>query len=359
MAENEEGQEKTEDPTAKRIEDAYKNGQIPQSREIASVAILFAAMMFLYLGMDLLMGSVMDVMRAIFTSLDRPFGSGAISIYVAYAMEHVGAVLLLFMGTLTFIGLLISFAQVGWHPSEEFPKFNIEKLNPIAGLKKLFFSKDSLVELAKSLLKLAIVIGIAYDLVMDEINTIVELPRAGTDAAISEMGILLLTFVKRCLGWLLVLAVLDLMWQRFNSFEKMKMSKQELKDENKDREGDQKVKAQMKAIARRRVYQPTGLENVADADVVVTNPDHYAIALKYTTGEMSAPTVVARGQDRIAEKIKAAARRHGIPRMENRLLARTLYKNTRVGDEVPPDLYQAVAEILAFVYRLKQQRYAS
>jgi flagellar biosynthetic protein FlhB len=352
--ESDSGQEKTEDPTSKRIEDFQQKGQFAQSREIASMGVLFCGLLFLYYGLRPLLSGVTHLMYATFNGLDRPLNNHSIALMVDQVRGTVGLSMLTFLLLLALISLVTAYGQVGWHPNVEALGLKLERLNPLPGIKRLFSVKSQAVELAKSTLKLAIVGAIGYQLLKWNIIRIVEMPRTGLESSLKYMGDLLYSFTLRCLMWLLVVAVLDLLWQRYSLHQKMMMTKQEVKDETKDKEGNPQVKGKMRAMARKRL-QDSGLKNVAKADVVITNPDHYAIALKYTSGKMRAPIVVAKGQDRIAEAIKTEARRHGIPRIENRLLARTLYKLTRVGDEIPPDLYAAVAEILAFVYRLKHQ----
>lgn len=356
MAENEEGQEKTEDPTPKRIDDMRKRGMIPQSREVASMAILFSGFLFVYYALDYLFDGIMDVMVAIFRNLDKPFNEHVMDELADLGKSTAAMFTMGLMGLLTFTGAVVGLIQVGWHPSEEALTFNLEKLNPLPGFKRMV-SVDALIELAKSFVKLLIVGYIGYRLLEQELGYVLEFPRSAMQSSMAHMGELLYRFTLRCLQWLTVLAMLDLVWQRYSIGQKMKMSKQEVKDENKSREGDQSVKNAMRRAARQRLQQ-TGIKNVPQADVVVTNPDHFAIALQYRQGKMRAPTVIARGQDRVAELIKSEARRHGIPRVENRLLARTLYKVCKVGDEIPPELYTAVAEVLAFVYRLKHQQAA-
>lgn len=356
MSAENDGAEKTEDPTPKRIEDSRKKGMIPQSREVASMGILFTGFLFIYYSLAHLFSGIMDLMVTVFRTLDKPMNRYGVSQAAELSFGSVGALTSGMLALLTVVGLLIGFGQVGWTPAEEALTPKLEKLNPLPGLKRMV-SPESLVELAKSLLKLLIVGYIGYQILQRELGHILEMPRTSLQSSMSLMGDVLYSFTLRALLWLSVIAILDMIWQRYSMHEKMKMSKQEIIEEAKDRDGNPLIKSQMRKMARQRL-QATGIQDVHKADVVVTNPDHYAIALKYTAGKMRAPTVIARGQDRVAEVIKSEARRCGIPRVENRLLARTLYKISKVGDEIPPELYGAVAEVLAFVYRIKQQQLA-
>lgn len=356
MAAEDDGQEKTEDPTPKRIEEMRKKGMIPKSQEIASMALLFTGLYFLYFGMGYLLGGVKELMIQTFRTLDKPINRHIIGEASLNALNSVGRISVGMLLLLLVVAFVVAVIQTGWTPAEDALALNLERLNPLPGLQRMV-SPEALFELAKSSIKLFIVGYIGYDLLSDELERVLEMPISDMNTAMSLLGDLLYRFTLKSLMWLTVLAILDLIYQRYQMWEKMKMSKQEVKDEAKDREGNPQVKSAMRRAARQRL-QKTGVGSVRKADVVVTNPDHYAIALQYTPGKMKAPMVIARGQDRVAEVIKAEARRYGIPRIENRLLARTLYKISRVGDEIPPELYAAVAEVLAFVYRLKQNHLA-
>jgi len=355
MAEDD-GAEKTEDPTPKRVDEFRKKGMIPKSAEVSSMAVLFAGFLFIYYTLHMLFDGIMQLMIQVFRTLDKPLTRHGFYLAAELGFQTVGLVSIGLLALLGFVGGGVAFLQVGWTPSEEALTLHFERLNPLPGLKRMV-SPEALVELAKSLLKLLIVGYIGYQLMQSQLGKILELPRSDLKGGMKLMGELLYTFTLRSLMWLSIMAILDLLWQRYSMHQKMKMSKQEVKDEAKDREGNPQVKSAMRRMARQRLMK-TGIENVKKADVVVTNPDHFAIALQYTAGKMRAPTVIARGQDRVAEVIKAEARRYGIPRVENRLLARTLYKLSRVGDEIPPEVYAAVAEVLAFVYRIRQQQQA-
>jgi len=354
--ENEDGQERTEDPTGKRLEEAYQEGKVPHSREIGSMAILFTGLVCIYHGIQTVLEGTARLMNAIFSNLDRPLNQHSIALLTRDTGTNVGVPMIVFLLLLAVIGGLATFVQIGWHPRNNVFELHLDRLNPLPGLKRLLFSKESLVELAKSMLKLGIVGYIAYDVIDANLERIVLFPRIGLRQALSEMGELLYRFSLRSLMWLSVIAIGDMLFQRYQSWESLKMTKQEVKDEYKNQEGNPQVKGRIRNMGRQWMKQKSGIQNVPKADVIITNPDHYAIALQYSSGRMRAPVVLARGMDRIAEAIKAEGRRCGVPRVENRALARTLYKMTRVGDEIPPDLYTTVAEVLAFVYRLKQGR---
>ena len=229
-------------------------------------------------------------------------------------------------------------------------KFSIDKLNPLSGLGRLF-NKNALVELVKSLLKLAVIAYIAYRVLRDETQNITFLAEADVSDILRYMGHVAFKIVMHTCGIMLVISVLDLMYVKWQYIENLKMTKQEVKDETKEQENPE-IKGQIKKMqfqmARRRMTKI-----IPTADVVITNPTHYAIALKYDRQRMVAPVVIAKGVDIMAEAIKKIAREHSITLVENRFLARELYDQVDENEAIPESLYSAVAEVLAYVYRLK------
>jgi flagellar biosynthetic protein FlhB len=230
------------------------------------------------------------------------------------------------------------------------PDFN--KVNPLNGIRKVLISRRSLVELLKNVLKVTIVGYIAWDAlrgILAETITLMDGDAAGVLSFMAR-GAMALAF-KTGLAFL-VLAALDYAYQRFEFGKEMRMTKQEVKEEGKAQEGDPQVKARVRSIQRRIAYRRM-MQDVPTADVVVTNPTHIAVAIKYDTEEMSAPKVVAKGAELIARRIREIALEHGVPIIEDRPLARTLYGTVEVGEEIPEKLFQAVAQLLAYIYRLK------
>lgn len=226
-----------------------------------------------------------------------------------------------------------------------------EKLNPLNGVKKLF-NKDALVEILKSLLKMAIIGWIAYRVMQDELQNLMFLAESDISEIVTYAGHVAFKIVIHTCGILLLISILDLAYVKWRHIENLKMTKQEVKDEHKNQEGDPKVKSKLKSLqfqaARRRL---TAI--IPTADVIITNPTHYAVALKYDRASMMAPMVIAKGVDEMAQAIKAMGREHKITLVENRHLARELYDQVKENQEIPEALYAAVAEILAHVYRLK------
>ena len=229
--------------------------------------------------------------------------------------------------------------------------FDASKLNPLSGFGRLF-NRDSLVEILKSLLKLAVVGWIAYRVLQDEMQNITFLAGADIDAIIAFVGHVAFKMVVHTCGVMIVLGILDMAYVKWRYIENLKMTKQEVKDEHKEQEGNPEIKGKIKKMqfqmARRRM-----VKIIPTADVVITNPTHYAVAIKYERERMAAPIVLAKGVDVMAEAIKTIAKEHNITLVENRFLARELYAQVEENHPIPESLYAAVAEVLAYVYRLK------
>jgi flagellar biosynthetic protein FlhB len=253
---------------------------------------------------------------------------------------------------LLLIGLGVSISQVGFMFSFEpiMPRF--DKMNPIAGLRKTLVSRRTLVELLKNLIKVSIIAGVAYVSVNNLINNSFELmesdvPSIAQAIVSGSLGIGL----KIGLAFL-GLAGIDYFYQRFEYEQDLRMTKQEVKEESKQTEGDPIVKSRIRLLQRRIAYKRM-MQDVPKADVVVTNPTHFAVALKYEPEKMSAPKVVAKGADLMAKKIREVAAEHNVPLVEDKMLARALYQTIEIGEEIPEKLFQAVAQVLAYIYRLK------
>jgi flagellar biosynthetic protein FlhB len=257
---------------------------------------------------------------------------------------------------LLIVSILTNLLQTGIIFSVEPLTPKASKIDPIKGLERVF-SKKSLVELAKSILKIAIVGGVAYYALKDEISQMIPLLYQENARIFALLGELSFKVLVRCCCVIMIMAILDFMYQKWEHAQKLKMTKQEVKDEFRQSEGDPMVKSRIRSIqremARRRM-----MEEVPKADVIITNPTHLSIALKYKPDEdMKAPVIVAKGANNIAFRIREIAVKHNIPMMENKPLAQNLYK-LELGTEIPPQFYQAVAEILAYVYGLKKGRTA-
>jgi flagellar biosynthetic protein FlhB len=347
------GQERTEKATGKRRQEARKKGQVAQSREIPSTLILMTALGFFYFAGSWMFWNISEFIGGIYQQLDT-LRFNNVSDVNAFSVEIFNKVfwlLIPFFITILIAGLAGNISQVGFEMHTQPMQPKLSKINPLTGLKKLV-SLKALVELGKSIVKLVVVGGIAYGLIKSDIQLFPALMQQGVGDIfifIAKLAFKICFFV--CLA-LIILAVLDYVYQRWQYEENLKMTKQEVQDERKQTEGDPKVKGRIRKVqiemARRRM-----MEAVPEADVVITNPIHLAVALKFDAGEMIAPTVVAKGSGHIAERIKSIAADHQVPVVEDKPLAQAIFKMVEIGDFIPAELYRAVAEVLAYVYRLK------
>ena len=349
-------QEKTEQPTPKKIADARKKGTVAQSREIPSAIILLTALGFFFFSGSWMFSSLSEFMGGILRNIGsfRIHDITTASTLSIIILKNVLSIILPFMLAVVAAGIVANIVQIGFLFSPEAFSPKLSKFNPIKGIKKLF-SLKSLVELVKSLIKITFVSGIAYLTIKTELKTIPTLMQMDIKDIISFIGT---TSFKICLYVsmaLIIMAVLDYAYQKYEHIKSLKMTKQEVKDENKQTEGDPKVKARIRSIqiemSRRRM-----MESVPEADVVITNPTQLAIALKFDSEKMIAPKIVAKGAGKIAERIREIASENHVPIVENKPLARTIFKIAEIGDYIPAELYQAVAEVLAYVYRFKGMR---
>jgi len=347
------GQEKTEQATEKRREDSKKKGQIAKSREIPSVFILLTGLgVFFFAGswmlrhMSVFMAGMLQNMGTL--RLEQ-VSAHAFLVEVSF---QIFKVLSPIMVAVVVAGLFSNVMQVGFMLSGKplIPK--LSKIDPLKGIKRLV-SMRSLAELIKSLLKIGIVGGMAYLMVRNEMDQIPSLMQMAVADIFSYLGQMTFNICFYTCLVLIVPAVLDYAFQKWQHEKDLRMSKQEVKEETKQREGDPLIKARIRRtqmeMARSRM-----MEAVPGADVVVTNPTHLAVALKFDAGQMAAPKVVAKGAGFVAQRIKEIARENNVSVIENKPLARTLFKSVKLGGAIPVELYKAVAEVLAYVYRLKR-----
>ncbi len=347
------GQERTERATPKRRREARKKGQVAQSREVPSVMILMTAMGFFYFGGSWIFGNLSQVIGGVYGHLDtlRLDGISEVSAFSVEIFKKMFLILIPFFVPIVIAGMAGNIGQIGFEIHGEPMRPKLSKLNPIAGLKKLI-SLRSLVELVKSVIKILFIGGIAFGVVKKETTAMPALMQQEVvDIFLFTGKVAFKIFFFVCLA-LIVLAFFDYAYQRWQYEQSLKMTKQEVKDERRQSEGDPKVKGRIRTVqmelARRRM-----MEAVPGADVVITNPVHLAIALKFDATKMIAPTIVAKGSGYVAERIKEIARDHQVPIVENKPLAQALHKMVEIGEFIPVELYRAVAEVLAYVYRLK------
>ena len=348
--------DKTEEATPRRKSEARKKGQVAMSNELSSVVSLLALIVILnYLGSWLYNELAIYVQNNLSpAALNKELTETNLGdVLFQHCFFFLRMFLPMGLGAAA-IGVIVNLLQVGPLFSLEPLKPQFNRLNPISGFQRMF-STQGLVELAKSVLKLVIVIYFVYSTIKDRINLLldtVKLPPL--DVAKIIWGILYQVALKICI-FLLILSVGDYIYQRWQYNKSLRMSKKEVKDEYKQMEGNpqikNKIRQRQRQIASRRMMQ-----EVPKADVVITNPTHLAIALRYDATVMPAPTIIAKGEGFIAEKIKEIAIANSVALVENRPLAQALFKTADIGEIVPAKLYQAVAEVLAFVYRLRRKQ---
>lgn len=347
------GQEKTEKPTPKKLADARKKGQVAKSPEVSSAFILLGSLGVLLFAGPWMFGALNEFMQGIFANLGTlHIEGGSARAFLLEVFEQVLIILMPLMVVLMIVGLGANLMQVGFlFTSEPFaPK--LSKFNPIKGAKK-FVSLRALVDLLKSVLKILFIGGIAYLVLMGEIDIIPSLIEMSVGQILSFICIASLKIFFYASLAMLVLAVIDFIYQKWQHTKDLMMSKQEVKDEMKQSEGDPQVKSKIRQ-AQREMAMRRMMQAVPEADVIITNPTSLAIALKYDAKEMVAPQIVAKGAGFVAERIKEIAKENDVPIVEDKPLAQVLYKAGEIGDSIPDSLYRAIAEILAYVYRLRQ-----
>ncbi|WP_256761357.1 flagellar biosynthesis protein FlhB [Cohnella sp. WQ 127256] len=344
--------EKTEKATPKKRQESRNKGQVAKSTEIPSALILLACICFMIMLGPFLQKQILALFSDIF--LNR-MTMDVTDQNVLNLFNHYAIQMLILLAPIFIIVVIVAFAsyyvQIGWLFTFEplMPKF--EKLNPINGAKNIFGVR-SIVEFLKSSLKLISVGLIVFLTIWSEKKRLMDLAHLPVEDIFSFVTSLTVRLAILVAAMLFVLAIGDFLYQRYEYEKNQKMSKQDIKDEYKNSEGDPLIKAKIKERQRRMAFMRM-MQEVPNADVIITNPTHFAIALKYDSTKMDAPTVIAKGQDYLALRIREIAKQNNVITMENKPLARALYERTEVGQSVPGDLFQAVAEVLAYVYRLK------
>ena len=345
-------QEKTEPATPKKRQEARKKGQVAKSMELPGALVLFAAFLCLFLFGSFMKDKLISLFTATFQyymlwdlSIDN-----IVSIFSRFASEGLMMLAPLLIVVLV-IAVLGNYLQIGFLLTGDPLKMKLNKLNPIEGAKRIF-SMRALVEFVKSSVKLIIVAFAVGSTLYNEKEQLLVLAHLPLEHIFVYTAKITVSLGIQIGLILVVLAIFDYMYQRFEYEKNLRMSKQEVKDEYKKTEGDPLIKGKIREKQRRMAMQRM-MQEVPKADVVITNPTHYAVALKYDAEQMEAPKVVAKGADYIALKIKEVARQHGVVVMENKPLAKALYIETEIGETIPVQLFQAVAEVLAYVYKLK------
>jgi flagellar biosynthesis protein FlhB len=348
--------DKTEDPTAYRLSKAREDGQVAKSVDLNAAALLGGVLLLLATSGGYMQQLMLQTMEKCFKLQNflQPMTSTRFMELLTDTLQQLMYLLLPFMGTMMLAALLVNFMQVKALFTVKPLIPNLSKVNPIQGFKRIF-SQKAVVELVKGLFKMGIVGSVGFNVIQSHRHTLEGLTFAEPALLLSTVGALVMNLT----GWVFVaylaLGLADWRYQAYNHSKQMRMTKQEIKDENKNLEGDQKMRGRIRQ-AGQRLLQGKQLKHLPTADVVITNPTHYAVALRYDPDIAPAPHVVAIGVDAFALKIKARAQDLGIELVENRPLARALYAQVDYGEMVPPELFVAVAEVLALVYAKKGKR---
>jgi flagellar biosynthetic protein FlhB len=346
--------ERTEKATPRRREEARRRGQIAKSVEINSAALMLTAFWLLKVIGPRFYEGLTTAMQRTFAELPGPdltleeLSAGGLA-----ASANMLWTLAPFVLPLVVVGVVVNLAQVGLLFSGKVLQPDLNKLNPINGAKRLV-SLRGVVDLLKSLIKVTVVGTVIFITLRDNYATIVSTSRMDLSNGAVVLAELAIEIGLRVAMIMVVIGILDYIYQRYEHEKNLRMSKQEIKEEQKQMENPQlkgRIRSRQRQLAMSRM-----MAAIPQADVVITNPTHFAVALKYQQGKMFAPQVVAKGQRLVAQRIKERAREHNVPLVENKPLARTLFKAVEVGQSIPAEMYQAVAEVLAFVYRLKSAR---
>lgn len=347
------GQEKTEQPSGKRVSESRSKGQVAKSIEINSVAVFSTGLFLIIMTQKHLSHNLSALSHKVFSELDKfRLTTDMVSYYAYEGMSFYIVTLGPIFAGLVIISLAANYGQVGFHFTPKAMAPRLAKFNPISNFKNMFLSSRSLLELGKSLLKLAIISSFTYWVLESIITQAVGLVDYSVEEIVKFMVSAAYELLWKITIAYVVIAAADFIYQKRKHTKDLMMTKQEVKEEAKSDEGDPHVKGKIRSIqraaARRRM-----MKDIPTADVVITNPTHFAIALKYSMGNEAAPKVVAKGVDELAQKIKKVAVENGVPLHEDRELARALYKACDIGDEIPASLFKAVAQILAYVFKLK------
>jgi flagellar biosynthetic protein FlhB len=346
-------EERTEEATPHRREETRRKGQVARSTDLNAAVGMAALFLFLLLAWPWGLQQVGQVKIWFFEGmLGNPYTMGDLYyIFITVTQVFLQLMAPIFLVALT-AGMAVNFAQVGFLISFEPVKFKLSHLNPIEGLKRIF-SKRALVEFVKVVSKVLIVGLVTFLIVTSGFPKLLFLSGMGLHEGAKIVAALVFNVVLGAVGIFFLIAVLDLLYQRWEFRERIKMSKQEVKEEYKQMEGDPLLKAKIKE-KQRLLAAKRMIASVPEATVVITNPVHLAVALKYVEKEMAAPVVVAKGAGDIALRIAEVARSHQVPVVENKPVAQFLYKNVEIDQEIPQELYQVVAEILAMLYKIKK-----
>ncbi|MDR4498640.1 MAG: flagellar biosynthesis protein FlhB [Candidatus Scalindua sp.] len=345
-------EEKTEAATPKRLKEARGKGNVAKSQDLNTAMILLFGMVIVYFLGGTMMEYMKDTMsihlgKSFYENFDV---STLQSLMIDISSRNIKGALPV-LGGIMIIGAISSFTQVGINFSPKALIPNFKKFNPLTGIKNIV-SKKSLVKLTMSLVKISIMGGVAYFSIRKDVEPLMELLSMRIEGIFSSASSLIFAMTLKITVILLILSLIDFMYQKWQYAKDLRMTKTEVKQESKQSEGDPLVKSRIKNV-QRQMSNKRMMNEIPKADVVVTNPTHYAVALKYDAEKMNAPKVIGKGVDFLALKIIEIAKANDVPTVEDRILARILYSTVEIDQEIPPKLFQAVAKVLSYVYQLR------
>ncbi|HCC08297.1 MAG TPA: flagellar biosynthesis protein FlhB [Clostridiales bacterium] len=350
------GGEKTELPTEKKKKETMKEGQFAKSMEINTAMLIIFSFFSLKIFIPYMYDKIVDLFNHTFSLLSKTDEIFSISYMSSFLTDMFARTLIAVLPITVvclIVGVIANVVQIGWHPTLKPIQPKLSRINPLEGFKRIF-SMRSVMELMKSLLKLVLICAILYVSISSEIKILPAYMNMSIVQSTLHVGNVVIDTALKIGILFVVLAIIDYSYQRFEHMKKIKMSKYEVRKEYEQEEGKpeikQKIKQRMRQISMRRM-----MNDVPKADVIITNPTHYAIAVKYDQKKDAVPRVVAKGTDFLAKRIKEVAIENKVEIVENKPLARTLYATVEIGEEIPEELFGAVAEILAFVYKLKNK----
>jgi flagellar biosynthetic protein FlhB len=344
--------EKTESATPKKRQESRKKGQVAKSMDLPAAFILFFAFFSFYMFGGYMKAKIVNIFRHVYLN-ELNMNVTVENIQVLFSSLVIEGLLLLapIMIITLIIAVLGNYLQIGFMFTGDPLMMKFNKINPIEGFKRMF-SMRVVIDFLKSFLKLSIIGFVVYNTLWTEKEKILALSHTALEQAFTYIASITLKLGVTIGFILIILAIFDFIYQKYEFEKSIKMSKQDIKDEYKKSEGDPLIKGKIRQRQRQMAMQRM-MQEVPKADVIITNPTHFAIALKYEVGQMQAPIVLAKGKDYIALRIKEIAKEHGVMTMENKPLARAIYAQVEIGESIPADLFQAVAEVLAYVYKVK------
>lgn len=352
------GQERTEQATPKRLRDAREKGQIARSRELTTFALLVASSVGIFMLGDNIVSAILKAMRDSFQPpTDKLFNTSQLPNFLFTELFSALKVVFPLLGLLALVAFLAPIALGGWSFSADALSAKWERISPISGIKRIF-SWKSIIELVKALAKFGLIAVVAIWFMWGHREELVGLSGYDIDSGLYASGdILLWSFLVISSPLILVVAI-DVPFQLWNHSKQLRMTRQEVRDENKETEGNPEVRARVRSI-QREMARNRMMAEVPRADVIITNPTHYAVAIKYDQNKMRAPILLAKGKDLVAAQIRSVAQNYKVPVVSAPALSRSIYHSTSLNREIPTGLYIAVAQVLAYVYQLKAKGYGN